>query len=246
MGIIFHISPQNHTLWVFMCFQVSRPYLGFATTLNILLWIVSKMSNLLENGEKCIEKCNFYIKYFDKIKCYADRLYLVFFRPETHIYGPRQANLVLITYASSEGSGEPAHPRSLAEPPLLAHTSSESRGTFRQKARSLTPLNGWACPVKICHDGMLEDTNSLDGAHIFFGIIDRGDCKISGAPRTYVFMENCRKLSFNHVNYCQIPTLSVFLIWATTWQNQQSDPCTQQSAQSDQSFHHPHEETLGP
>ena len=29
-------------------------------------------------------------------------------------FGPRQANLVLITYASSEGSGEPAHPRSLA------------------------------------------------------------------------------------------------------------------------------------
>ena len=52
------------------------------------------------------------------------------------------------------------------EPPLLAHTSSESRGTFRQKARSLAPLNGWACAVKICHDGMLEDTNSLDRAHI--------------------------------------------------------------------------------
>ena len=52
------------------------------------------------------------------------------------------------------------------EPPLLAHTSSESRGTFRQKARSLVPLNGWACAVKICHDGMLEDTNSLDGAQI--------------------------------------------------------------------------------
>ena len=51
------------------------------------------------------------------------------------------------------------------EPPLLAHTSSESRGTFRQKARSLAPLNGWACAVKICHDGMLEDTNSLGGAH---------------------------------------------------------------------------------
>ena len=32
----------------------------------------------------------------------------------TLLYGPRQANLVLITYASSEGSGEPAHPRSLA------------------------------------------------------------------------------------------------------------------------------------
>ena len=52
------------------------------------------------------------------------------------------------------------------EPSLLTHTSSESRGTFRQKARSLAPLNGWACTVKICHDGMLEDTNLLDGAHI--------------------------------------------------------------------------------
>ena len=65
------------------------------------------------------------------------------------------------------------------EPPLLAHTSSESRGTFRQKARSLAPLNGWACAVKIFHDGMLEDTNSLDGAHLikvnvfFFVIIYR-------------------------------------------------------------------------
>ena len=52
------------------------------------------------------------------------------------------------------------------EPPLLAHTSNESRGTFRQKARSLASLNGWACAVKICHDGMLEDTNSLDGAQM--------------------------------------------------------------------------------
>ena len=52
------------------------------------------------------------------------------------------------------------------EPSLLAHTNSESRGTFRQKARSLVPLNGWACAVEICHDGMLEDTNLLDGAHI--------------------------------------------------------------------------------
>ena len=30
------------------------------------------------------------------------------------VYGPRQANLLLIAYASSEGSGEPVHPRSLA------------------------------------------------------------------------------------------------------------------------------------
>ena len=49
------------------------------------------------------------------------------------------------------------------EPSLLAHTGSESRGTFRQKARSLAPLNGWACAVKICHDGMLEDKIRLTG-----------------------------------------------------------------------------------
>ena len=61
------------------------------------------------------------------------------------------------------------------EPSLLAHTSSESRGTFRQKARSLAPLNGWACAVKICHDGMLKDTNSLDGAQIAFYLIRGGE-----------------------------------------------------------------------
>ena len=54
------------------------------------------------------------------------------------------------------------------EPSLLAHTSSESRGTFRQKVRFPAPLNGWACAVGICHDGMLDDTNSLDGAHMAF------------------------------------------------------------------------------
>ena len=52
------------------------------------------------------------------------------------------------------------------EPSLLAHTSSESRGTLRQKARSLAPLNDWACAVKFCRDGMLEDTNSIDGAQM--------------------------------------------------------------------------------
>ena len=46
------------------------------------------------------------------------------------------------------------------EPSLLAHTSSESRGTFRQKARSLAPLNGWACAVETCH--------LLDRAHMVF------------------------------------------------------------------------------
>ena len=53
------------------------------------------------------------------------------------------------------------------EPPLLAHTSSESRGTFRQKARSLAPLNGWVCAIKICQDRMLQDTNLLDLPQMF-------------------------------------------------------------------------------
>ena len=70
------------------------------------------------------------------------------------------------------------------EPSLLAHTSSESRGTFRQKARSLAPLNGWACAVKIGHDGMLEDTNSLDGAHmapVHYRVKKGSDCSWLGS-----------------------------------------------------------------
>ena len=55
----------------------------------------------------------------------------------------------------------------LPEPPPLTHTSCESRGAFRQKTKSLGPLNGWARAVKICHDGMLEDTNSLDAPQIY-------------------------------------------------------------------------------
>ena len=44
--------------------------------------------------------------------------------------------------------------RSCASPEsqLLVQTSNESRGTFRQKARSLAPLNDWAWAVKIFHD----------------------------------------------------------------------------------------------
>ena len=70
------------------------------------------------------------------------------------------------------------------EPPLLAHTSSESRGTFKQKARSLAPLNGWACAVKICHDGVLEDTNSLDVAQFRFLFYNLQDSSMYGVLRS--------------------------------------------------------------
>ena len=72
------------------------------------------------------------------------------------------------------------------EPSLLANTSSESRGTFRQKARSLAPLNGWACAVEICHDGMLEDTNSLDGAQL-----KRVECYFLSNDQLFAVKLNC-------------------------------------------------------
>ena len=86
------------------------------------------------------------------------------------------------------------------EPSLFAHTSSESRGTFRQKARSLAPLNGWACAVKICHDEMLEDTNSLDGAHLFFFSEPNGRClynvytELSLVTKIYMIIPNMPKV----------------------------------------------------
>ena len=75
------------------------------------------------------------------------------------------------------------------EPPLLAHTSSESRGTFRQKARSLAPLNGWAWAVEIYHDGMLEDTISLDGAQIILSSLQSDlmvSCSIKATQYNYI------------------------------------------------------------
>ena len=55
---------------IYECFRFPNPTLVFAPTLNILLWNVSKiLLNMLKNGGKYSEKCNFYIKYFDKIIC---------------------------------------------------------------------------------------------------------------------------------------------------------------------------------
>ena len=59
-------------------------------------------------------------RYVSLLDSHLDLPYHINTHIHTHIkytkpsYGPRQANLVLITYASSEGSGKPAHPRSLA------------------------------------------------------------------------------------------------------------------------------------
>ena len=49
------------------------------------------------------------------------------------------------------------------EPPLLAHTSSESRGTFRQKARFLACLNGWHAQLKFVMTECSETQIRLTG-----------------------------------------------------------------------------------
>ena len=82
----FKYSNAKNNLCVF---QVSRSYLGFC--IDPKHFIVNCEQNFVKfagNGEKCIEKCNFYIKYFDKIKFYTDRPYLVFseLKPETYIH----------------------------------------------------------------------------------------------------------------------------------------------------------------
>ena len=95
------------------------------------------------------------------------------------------------------------------EPSLLPHTSSESRGTFRQKAISLAPLNGWACTVKICHGGMLEDTNSLDGAHMFLCFMSKMSFSyhqisipLCNSPKTLTFW-------YYHTVMCRTPEREV-------------------------------------
>ena len=79
------------------------------------------------------------------------------------INGPRQAIWYLSPMRAAKVQASLRIRAVSPEPPLLAHISSESSGTFRQKSRSLASLNVWACAVKICHDGMLEDTSRLTG-----------------------------------------------------------------------------------
>ena len=116
------------------------------------------------------------------------------------------------------------------EPSLLAHTSSESRGTFRQKARSVAPLNGWACAVEICRDGLLEDTNSLDGAQlttVFFSkhmkIRDKSDCPYAAADHMSPVKRICvfEHSVMTHFN-CACPAIqrgqgSGFLSEGSSW-----------------------------
>ena len=111
------------------------------------------------------------------------------------------------------------------EPSLLAHTSSESRGTFRQKARSLAQLNGWACAVEICHDGMLEDTNLLDAAHFLsyeFTLMHTVFVTIYCCKR-FLFAKSCEPRQANlclrgarDLAFCLKVPLDSLLVWASS------------------------------
>ena len=106
------------------------------------------------------------------------------------------------------------------EPTLLTHTSSESRGTFRQKARSLAHLNGWACAVKICHDGMLEDTNSLDSAQLTNTALNHMEYWITWRSlreqEWFLSFWKLYNFSYNYQHWCP---LCLSLIWAMSWEN---------------------------
>ena len=106
--------------------------------------------------------------------------------------GPRQANLVLIAYASSEGSGEPAHPRSLARTFPARSYKQWVKRNLQTESQILAPLNGWACAVEICNDGMLEDTNSLDGAQVIVLLISSTSFHFQTSS---VFMINNRNIA---------------------------------------------------
>ena len=74
------------------------------------------LSNLLKNGGKCIEKCNFYIKYFDQMKCSADWPYqnthIIFFFGLIIIETGRDKTIKM-TCVPSEDSDQPGHQSSL-------------------------------------------------------------------------------------------------------------------------------------
>ena len=77
------------------------------------------------------------------------------------MYGPGQANLVVTTYASSEGSGDPA-PRQNLSCSLKQAMSQEEPSDRKPDPSEWLGMSSW----NFSWPGMLEDTNSLDAAHI--------------------------------------------------------------------------------
>ena len=65
------------------------------------------------NSKDCCVRISDTVGLVQNIVSYESEILIVYVQFRRISNGPRQANLVLIAYASSEGSGEPAHSRSL-------------------------------------------------------------------------------------------------------------------------------------
>ena len=77
-------------------------YVASYITLYVRIW----QQYLVESNCRSTWKCHFSHQLHVYCTCNSIQ--------KSRLNGPYQVNLVLIAYASSEGSGEPAHPRSLA------------------------------------------------------------------------------------------------------------------------------------
>ena len=107
--------------------------------------------------------------------------------------GPRQANLVLIAYASSEGSGEPAHPRSLARTSAARSYKQWVKRNFQTESQNPSPSE-WL--------GMRSWNLSWRNARRHkFAWRGPNNVRVSSAcNRFYANKNNKRKIMYSHVN----------------------------------------------
>ena len=113
---LMHLGLQNST-----CALLRTLNVDFNNITIIRRGDLDCFSNLItlsitNNGLKTIEPGAFNknLKHFRRLNAQFNGLVSLDTSLVAMLDEPRQANLVLITYASSEGSGELAHPRSLA------------------------------------------------------------------------------------------------------------------------------------
>ena len=83
---------------------------GWSESLLCTQWVAQDLSFLHVDSENSDQTGRMLIWVFAGHTCH----FVDFVMRRLILVGPPQANLVLIAYASSEDSGEPAHPRSLA------------------------------------------------------------------------------------------------------------------------------------
>ena len=132
---VYYLVLEKQRHWSDGTDEQAKLYRSFLHTAYTNFWWLSSFAFFQDDQEPKDAK-------FSPDGGYIPRI-LFMGKPFYHFsFGPRQANLVLIACASSEGSGEPAHPRSLARTFAARPYKQWVKRNFRQKARSLAPLNG--------------------------------------------------------------------------------------------------------